>query len=241
MNTAEIRMAVNAQSLNIFNFTQNKGDMCYYVDSSLTKAEIKKIYNIGFEGTDYVSEKFLNGFGHSLLPVILDDNSETATSANWGLIPFWSKDRNIQKQTLNAKIETIAEKPSFRESINRRCLVLVKGFYEWKWLDDKGKQKHKHFLRLPDQDIMALGGIYSRWNDKVTGEELTTFSIVTTQANELMAQIHNTKHRMPVILPGRMQQEWLGERGIQDFAFPNHEAELIAVKLDEPFEPSTLF
>lgn len=182
--------------------------MCYYVDSSLTKAEIKKIYNIGFEGTDYISEKFLNGFGHSLLPVIMDDNSETATSAKWGLIPFWSKDRNIQKQTLNAKIETVAEKPSFRESINRRCLVLVKGFYEWKWLDDKGKQKHKHYLKLPDQDIMALGGIYSRWHDKLTG---------------------------------RMQQEWLGERDIQDFAFPNHEAELIALNLDEPLEPTTLF
>lgn len=69
----------------------------------------------------------------------------------------------------------------------------------------------------------------------------STAGQLTTQANELMAQIHNTKHRMPVILPGKMQQEWLGERDIQDFAFPNHEAELIALNLDEPLEPTTLF
>jgi len=211
------------------------------VDSSQTKAEIKEMYGVGFEGKDYQPTKFLNGFSHALLPVILDENPTICSSANWGLIPFWAKDRKIQKQTLNAKIETVAEKPSFKNNCNRRCLVLVKGFYEWKWLDDKGRQKNKHYLTLPETGIISLGGIYSRWNDPFTGEGLTTFSIVTTQANELMTEIHNTKHRMPVVLTKAMEKEWLTDRDIQDFAFPNHEADLVAMNLEEPTEPTTLF
>lgn len=215
--------------------------MCYYIDISYTQEEINEIYGVGFEGEDYKPTKFLNGFSHALVPVILDENPAICTTANWGLIPFWAKDKKIQKQTLNAKIETVAEKPSFKNNYNRRCLVLVKGFYEWKWLDDKGKEKHKHFLTLPNSEIISLGGIYGNWTDKETGEELTTFSIVTTQANELMAEIHNTKHRMPVVLTKAMEKEWLNDREIQDFAFPNHEADLIAVNLDEPAVPKNLF
>lgn len=215
--------------------------MCYYVDTSFTQKEIKEIYGVGFEGEDYKPTKFLNGFSHALVPVILDENPAICTTANWGLIPFWAKDRKIQKQTLNAKIETVEEKPSFRNNYNRRCLVVVKGFYEWKWLDDKGKEKHKHFLTLPNSGLISLGGIYGNWTDKETGQELTTFSIVTTQANELMTEIHNTKHRMPVVLTKAMEKEWLSDRDIQDFAFPNHEADLLAVNLDEPAIPKTLF
>lgn len=215
--------------------------MCYYVDTSLTKEAIKEVYGVGFEGKEYKPTKFLNGFSHALVPVILDENPDVCTTANWGLIPFWSKDRKIQKQTLNAKIETIKEKPSFRNNYNKRCLVLVNGFYEWKWLDDRGKEKHKHFLSVKDQEIFSLGGIYSNWTDKETGEELNTFSIVTTQANELMTEIHNTKHRMPIVLFKSMEKEWLKDRDIEDFAFPNHESELLALNLDAPAEPTTLF
>lgn len=215
--------------------------MCYYVDTSLTKEAIKEVYGVGFEGKEYKPTKFLNGFAHPLVPVILDENPTVCTTANWGLIPFWAKDRNIQKQTLNAKIETIKEKPSFKNNYNKRCLVLVNGFYEWKWLDDKGKEKQKHFLSVKNQDIFSLGGIYSSWTDKSTGEELTTFSIVTTQANELMAEIHNTKHRMPIVLHHNSEKQWLSNKNIEDFAFPNHESELLAINLDAHSEPTTLF
>ena len=74
-----------------------------------------------------------------------------------------------------------------------------------------------------------------------SGEELTTFSIVTTAANELMTEIHNTKHRMPIVLTNALEQDWLTDRDIQDFAFPNHEADLVAVNLDQTFEHPTLF
>ena len=215
--------------------------MCYYVDSNISKKDVKEMYNVGYEGKDFEAQDFLNGYSHPLVAVILDENPTVATSANWGLIPSWAKDRTIQKQTLNAKIETIAEKPSYRNYYNKRCLVLVKGFYEWKWMDGKGKVKQKHFLTLPDTKVISLGGIYSTWTEEESGEFLTTFSIVTTEANELMTEIHNTKHRMPIVLTKAMEKEWLTERDIQDFPFPNHEADLFAVNLDEPSPQLTLF
>lgn len=215
--------------------------MCYYVDTSLTKQAIKEIYGVNTDNSEYKPTQFLNGFAHPQIPIIMDETQDMLSTASWGLIPFWGKDRAIQKQTLNAKIETIKEKPSFKNNYNKRCLVLVKGFYEWKWLDDKGKQKHKHYLSVKDQDIFSLGGIYSNWTDKTTGEELTTVSIVTTQANELMAEIHNSKHRMPVVLHHNIEKQWLSNKDIEEFAFPNHESELLAINLDNQELQTALF
>ncbi|AZB21714.1 SOS response-associated peptidase [Kaistella haifensis] len=215
--------------------------MCYFINTSLSEEEIENSYNVRFDGDHYQPTEFLNGFSHSLVPVILDEDINIATTAYWGLIPFWAKNKDIRKQTLNAKIETIKEKPSYRNNYNKRCLVLVKGFYEWKWLDDKGKEKNKHFLTVKDQEIFSLGGIYSHWTDTESGKDITTFSIVTTEANELMAEIHNTKHRMPVVLNKSIEMEWLKDRAIEDFAFPNHESELLAINLDASSDPKTLF
>lgn len=206
--------------------------MCYYVDLKLTKKQIKDIYGVETSNTEYKESSFVNGFAHPHIPIIMDESTDVLSTASWGLIPFWAKDRTIQKQTLNARIETIQEKSSFKNSINKRCLVLVNGFYEWKWLDDKGKQKNKHYLTVKDQDIFSLAGIYSKWTDKETGEELTTVSIVTTEANELMAEIHNSKHRMPVVLHHNIERQWLSDRDIETFAFPNHESQLLAINLD---------
>lgn len=215
--------------------------MCYYVDTSLTKQAIKEIYGVQTDFADYKPTKFLNGFAHPQIPIIIDESADTLSTGSWGLIPFWAKDRTIQKQTLNAKIETIKEKPSFKNNFNKRCLVLVNGFYEWKWLDEKGRQKNKHYLTVKDQQIFSLGGIYSNWTDKTTGEELTTVSIVTTQANELMAEIHNSKHRMPIVLHHNIEKQWLSNKDIEDFAFPNHESELLAINLDNQEIQTELF
>lgn len=125
--------------------------MCYYVSNNLTKKEIKNSFGVKFQ-QDFKGLGFLNGFSNPKMPVIIDENPDEAILGDWGLIPFWSKDRKIQKMTLNARIETLAEKPSFKNSVSHRCLVLVNGFYEWKWLDSKGKNKEKYFIQLDNDN-----------------------------------------------------------------------------------------
>ncbi len=128
---------------------------------------------------------------------------------SWGLIPRWAKDDSIQQNTLNAKIETIHEKPSFRDVIQKRCLVLIDGFYKWKWLDEKGKHKQKYLITLPTHEAFACAGLYSHWRNKNTGETINTYTILTTEANELMSEIHNSKKRIPVIIHSSNEQSWL--------------------------------
>ncbi|MDV3470826.1 DUF159 family protein [Elizabethkingia anophelis] len=204
--------------------------MCFYISMKLNKKELEDNFNAKVVDGEYIEEGFVSGFAHPNVPIITDNNQSEIVLGNWGIIPFWAKNRDIQKNTLNARIETISDKPSFKNSVHKRCLVLVNGFYEWKWLDPKGKQKEKYFIHLDnDNKPFALGGIYSLWTDKESGEQLKTFSIVTTEANELMAEIHNTKHRMPVVLNKGNEKEWLNDRDIQSFSFQNYNPNLKAV------------
>lgn len=144
----------------------------------------------------------------------------------WGLIPFWAKDNSIRKNTLNARFETLREKASFRSSLNNRCLVLSDGFYEWQWLDEKGKKKQKYLITRPNEEAFAFAGLYNDWIDKSTGEIVKTYTIITTKANELMANIHNTKKRMPFILSPEIEEAWLMGEELQ---FQN--LELIATEI----------
>lgn len=113
----------------------------------------------------------------------------------WGLVPHWTKDVKKNPLMINAKSETIAEKPSFRESFKqRRCIVTGSGFYEWKKLG--GKEKQPMLMRLKDEPIMPFAGIWSTWTSP-EGMSLNSCAIITTGPNELMADIHD---RMPVIL-----------------------------------------
>lgn len=95
------------------------------------------------------------------------------------------------------------EKPSFKDSINKRCLVIVDGFYEWQWLDKVGKSKQKYLITHKQDEPFAFAGLYNDWLNPATGDIRRTYTIVTTEANELMAEIHNNKKRMPVSLTGR--------------------------------------
>lgn len=143
---------------------------------------------------------------------------------------FWTKDYGIKKMTLNARIETLEEKPAFRNAVSNRCLVLASGFYEWQWLDAKGRSKQKFQIRPKDQEVFVFAGIYSNWKNPQTGEPLASYSILTTEANELMGQIHNIKKRMPVILKKEDHNAWLSGLEVSRFAFP-YEVELGAEKV----------
>ena len=125
------------------------------------------------------------------------------------MIPHWAKDDSIRKNTLNARSETIHEKPSFRQVVNNRCLVLSDGFFEWQWLDEKGKKKQKYEITLPSNELFAFAGLWSEWVDKTTGELINSYAILTTEANETMSRIHNSKKRMPMILSRDNERGWI--------------------------------
>lgn len=183
--------------------------MCFHSKQSKSAQEVQSRFKAKFENEALFTPSIYNGFQFPKTPVITNKQPEKIQLFNWGLIPFWAKDDSIKKNTLNARIETIHEKPSFRNSINNRCLILADGFYEWQWLDDKGKQKQKYELTLLDNELFAFAGLYSEWTDKSSGEIINTYTILTTEANELMSKIHNTKKRMPIIVSSDNEQTWL--------------------------------
>jgi putative SOS response-associated peptidase YedK len=126
---------------------------------------------------------------------------------NWGLIPFWAKDPKIGNRMINARSETVAEKPSFRGSFKyKRCLVLADGFYEWR-KDPGASTKTPMYIHMKDKRPFAFAGLWDSWHSK-DGSELRTCTILTTEPNNLLAEIHN---RMPVILPTQSYTDWLHE------------------------------
>jgi putative SOS response-associated peptidase YedK len=150
-----------------------------------------------------------SGFAFPLVPVVTNKEMDSIHLYHWGLILHWAKDKELRKNTLNARIETIEEKPSFRSYVKNRCLVLIDGFYEYQWQDTKGKVKKPFLMTMPDGEPFALGGLFSHWTDKTSGDMLSTFTILTMDANEQMAEIHNTKKRMPLILRRDTEMDWL--------------------------------
>ena len=134
---------------------------------------------------------------------ILHDETKHLEALRWGLIPSWSKEESIGARMINARAETLAEKPSFKRLLQgRRCLIVADGFYEWK--KEQGGKTPMYFT-LPDHDLFAFAGLWDVWK-RPDGQQLHTCTIITTEPNELVATVHN---RMPVILPKDAQEEWL--------------------------------
>jgi putative SOS response-associated peptidase YedK len=137
--------------------------------------------------------------------VIANNNKQRLDYFIWGLIPSWAKDPKIGNRMINARAETITEKPSFRTAFRRRrCLIPATGFYEWK---AEGDSKHKtpHLIRLKSSEPFAFAGLWENWFSP-DGSQILSCTIITTHPNKLMADIHN---RMPVILPQSAYQTWL--------------------------------
>lgn len=206
--------------------------MCYRTQMNKTIGEIEKAFNARFvEPESYVPMDEINGFTYIKTPVITDESRGEIDLFNWGLIPFWAKDDTIKKNTLNARIETVTDKPAFRSSAENRCLVLANAYFEWQWLDNKGKEKQKFLIHPVDQEIFAFAGIYSTWKKPGTGELINSYSIITTEANELMSKIHNNKQRMPVVLKQEDQNIWLSGAEVSKFALP-YEVALEAIPVE---------
>jgi putative SOS response-associated peptidase YedK len=133
------------------------------------------------------------------------DGQRELTVMRWGLIPYWAKDSKIRFSTINAKSETVSTSPTFREAMKRRrCLVPAEWFYEWQKTDAKAKQPYAIAMR--DDSLFAFAGLWERWKDKAKDQVLETYTVLTTDPNELLEPIHN---RMPVILAPKDYQRWL--------------------------------
>ena len=137
------------------------------------------------------------------MPVVVRNSPNRLVEMQWGLIPSWSKEPRAQFSTINARAETITKSPVFRGPFkNRRCLVPASGFYEWQ-RTEQGKQPF--CIRLKDEELFAFAGLYDVWHD-ADGNELYSYTVITTVPNELVASIHN---RMPVILRQEDEDTWL--------------------------------
>ncbi|MEM1173568.1 MAG: SOS response-associated peptidase [Pseudomonadota bacterium] len=132
-----------------------------------------------------------------------DDGRELAM-LKWGLIPFWAKEASIGNRMINARAETVAEKPAYRNAYkHRRCLVLADGFYEW---HREGDTKIPYFISLASGEPFAFGGLWERWKNKQDGEVVDSTTLITTDANEYLSRVH---HRMPLILTPETADRWL--------------------------------
>jgi putative SOS response-associated peptidase YedK len=155
------------------------------------------------------------------MPALCSGSPGNIELLKWGLIPSWtrtSEDANVIRfKTFNARSESIQEKPSFSESFKtQRCIIPVKGFFEWQHV---GKEKIPWYIHRTNNDILSLAGIYNNWTDSVTGEVIKTFSIITSDANDLMAKIHNSGKRMPVVLEKDAESYWIDTKTSASNAF----------------------
>jgi putative SOS response-associated peptidase YedK len=148
----------------------------------------------------------------------------------WGLIPSWARDEKIAYKLINARSETIAEKPAFRDAFrSRRCLVPVDGFYEWQ---KTAGGKEPYYIRFRDEHPFLIAGLWERWLSPV-GEHIETCTLITTGANELLRPIHD---RMPVIIPKEEIDAWLnpkaeGPDALASLFAPSQSKEMVAIRV----------
>ena len=221
--------------------------MCYHTSSTGTANGLKQKFNLPIvDESLHTIYYHANGYAHPLLPVIANDEQTAIHHFRWGLIPAWVKTMEegvrLSNQTLNAKSETIFEKPSFRDSIlERRCVIPVTGFFEWKHL---GKEKVPYYIHPKEHQFFLLAGVFSHWMDKQHNQLITTFSILTTEANALMADIHNTKKRMPLMIDERNMAAWIGNglsrASITDLMNPCDDRDMAAYPVSKMLSAKTV-
>jgi putative SOS response-associated peptidase YedK len=186
--------------------------MCFSVNVNLVREELEDRYGATLIDPDkYRPSYYYHAFGLPEIPAICSGSQSVIKLLKWGLIPSWTRsidDANIIRyKTFNARYESIKEKPSFASSFkSKRCIIPVSGFFEWQHI---GKEKIPWYICHSQNEILSIAGLFDEWVENNTGEVFSTFSIITTDANDLMAEIHNSAKRMPVILDKSKENDWL--------------------------------
>jgi len=137
------------------------------------------------------------------VPIVVSESPRTIVSMRWGLVPRWAKDPKIGSRMINARAETLEERPAFRDALaSRRCLVPATGFFEWKKV---GSRRIPYYVRLKGHPLFAFAGLYDRWRDPA-GEDIATFTIITTRPNAAVSPLHD---RMPAVLLREYEERWV--------------------------------
>jgi putative SOS response-associated peptidase YedK len=262
--------------------------MCYYNGQKVTHAEFIRLKQLekALAKYDFLTHDLNIGFEYGLNTVLKpmpDKEDFDLVQMEWGFIPHYINNREDLKHfrfggvnpksgkfdvpiiTLNAIGEELFQKVTYKKAaMERRCLVLSSGFYEWRHIFPKNKKtglplktavKYPYFINLPEKEYFYMAGIWTPWTDKNTGEYVESFSIVTTKANQLMEQVHNAKKRMPTILNEDLAYEWifgkLDEKRVTEIAttqYPAEEMKAVSISKDfitaldhqQPFEYADL-
>jgi len=221
--------------------------MCFYNSQSKRAMELAKRYGRRSDLLEMVQEIIdeqykVTAFTNPDCPIITPD--ENLQIAKWGLIPSWTKTneeaKKISKMTLNARSETVFNLPSFRSPILRkRCLIPSTGYFEF---HHEGKEALPYYIFLKEEDFFSLGGLYEIWQNPVTKEPIQTFTVLTTEANELCREIHNggkNPFRMPVIINQESEEQWLDTslkaEEIKQFFIPFDESKMDAYPISKDF------
>lgn len=215
--------------------------MCGRFVSSNTPDRIASYFGASFDGASFdgnaasdgepdraaiqpLGENYNVAPTNDIYAVVADRNAEpTLRTFRWGLVPSWAKDLKIGSKMINARAETLAEKPAFKPLFrSKRVIVPMDGFYEWKIVPGQ-KTKQPYFIHRRDDEPLAVAGLWAVWRDKAAGPDapwLHTCTVITTAANATMAAVHD---RMPVLLAPQAWQQWLDP--------DNHDLEVLAALL----------
>ena len=186
--------------------------MCFHISIINNHNSIEEEMSAKFVKPENFNPKsHISAFSNPLIPIINSTNTQKINLFSWGLIPHWVKNINeaniIRRMTYNAKSETVNQKPSFKYSIkNKKCLIIANGFYEWQTTD---QGKICYYITSSDSNMIVFAGIWSKWINRLNGENIKTVSILTQKANKAMSFIHNIKKRQPVILNKINRNIWL--------------------------------
>lgn len=177
--------------------------MCGRFTLRASPAEIAEAFELLRDLSEWERPRFNIAPTQSILAVRAGDEGREAARMRWGLIPSWAKDTKLAASMINARAETVAEKPAYRAAFKRRrCLVPVSGFYEWR---RDGKSKVPYLISLRNEELFAFAGLWEKWKSP-DGELVESCTVLTTSPNELMSTIHD---RMPVILKPADYGVWL--------------------------------
>ncbi len=208
--------------------------MCGRFSNDVKPSQIEKEFKVGKVNPKLFTPRYNIAPSQTIAAVLESDGKRIVEGLRWGLIPNWAKDESIGSKIINARAETLAEKPSFRDAFkNKRCIIPASGFYEWQKASKGAKQPFYFYLK--DKEVFGFAGLYEEWLDRETGEQIETCTIITTEANKVLEPIHE---RMPVILQAKDYDHWLDTKEkdtgkLQKLLAPYPSEEMTAYKVSK--------